>query len=275
MIRRGSALTLLMLTALLAAGCSAAEEPESGESSSRPASAPPSPSDSPTTSPSPSASASSPTATLSSEAATPSADAGAAGSADQQDPASLTVVVNKQNPLNPPQWAPTDLTGLSVSTTKSGLQLRQPAAEAASALFAAAEADGISLSVVSAYRSYDYQVGTYQHWVNQQGAAAADRISARPGYSEHQTGLAMDVVGSDGACTLQTCFESTPAGRWVAEHAAEHGWVVRYPAGAESITGYSYEPWHLRFVGTEPAQQIMSAGGVLETAWDLPAAPGY
>ncbi|WBL17775.1 M15 family metallopeptidase [Citricoccus sp. NR2] len=274
MTRHSAALTLMMITALLATGCTS-ENPATEEETVRSATPSGSPSTDtsatpPTTSTPATASPSSP---ATSAASTP--EAAASGASGQQDPSSLTVVVNKQNPLNPPQWAPTDLTGLSVSTTKSGLQLRQPAADAAAALFAAAQADGVSLSVVSAYRSYDYQVGTYQHWVNQQGAAAADRISARPGYSEHQTGLAMDVVGSDGACTLETCFQSTPAGRWVAEHAAEHGWVIRYPDGAESVTGYSYEPWHLRYLGTEAAQEIMDAGGVLETAWGLPAAPGY
>lgn len=304
--RPSSVLTLLMLTALLATGCAGAEDPEAEETTSTASSAtsapePSSPAATTASSPEPSntsdsvassapaASAGSlpsvTTAPSQSPTASPSPSTSSAPSsststaphtgAGQQDPSSLTVVVNKQNPLSPPQWAPSDLTGLNVSATKSGLTLRQPAAEAASVLFDAAAADGISLSVVSAYRSYDYQVGTYQHWVNQQGASAADRISARPGYSEHQTGLAMDVVGADGACTLQTCFESTAAGRWVAEHAAEHGWVVRYPAGAESVTGYSYEPWHLRYVGREAAAEIMAAGGVMETAWGLPAAPGY
>ncbi|MGO1181884.1 MAG: M15 family metallopeptidase [Micrococcaceae bacterium] len=298
--RPSSVLTLLMLTALLATGCSASEDPEPEETtsaaSSAASSAAPTPSSSPATTgsdPAESDASEPPASSTPADAAgslpsvttapseapasspSPSAPTSADAGAGQQDPASLTVVVNKQNPLTPPQWAPSDLTALSVSTTKSGLTLRQPASEAASELFDAAAADGISLSVVSAYRSYDYQVGTYQHWVNQQGASAADRISARPGYSEHQTGLAMDVVGSDGACTLQTCFESTAAGRWVAEHAAEHGWVIRYPAGAESITGYSYEPWHLRYVGHGPAAEIMAAGGVMETAWGLPAAPSY
>lgn len=296
--KRSAGITLLMLTALLATGCTAPEDQHhqgtaaatpsdspsasasatassSATATSSPEAEPSSSLPSVNTSPSPAPETSTATAnTPSTPSATATPEAGSS-TTGQQDPTSLTVLVNKQNPLTPPQWEPSDLTGLSVSTTKSGLQLRHPASEAASALFAAAAADGVSLSVVSAYRSYDYQVGTYQHWVNQQGAAAADRISARPGYSEHQTGLAMDVVGADGACTLETCFESTPAGRWVAEHAAEHGWVIRYPAGAESVTGYSYEPWHLRYVGQEQAAQIMAAGGVVETAWGAPAAPGY
>lgn len=209
----------------------------------------------------------------------PSTDASASSAAtSHRDPSSVHVLVNKQHPLTPQDWVPPDLQNLQtlgLPTTKDDLQLRNESAQAAQALFDAADEDDIQLSVVSAYRSYDYQVGTYQHWVNQQGKAAADQVSARPGYSEHQTGLAMDVVGSDGACTLQVCFEDTEAGRWVAEHAVTHGWVLRYPKDAEATTGYSYEPWHLRYVGVEAATQIMDDGGLVEESWGFPAAPQY
>ncbi|MBD4644500.1 D-alanyl-D-alanine carboxypeptidase family protein, partial [Xanthomonas citri pv. citri] len=82
------------------------------------------------------------------------------------------------------------------------------------------------------------------------GRAEADRVSARPGYSEHQTGLAWDVGdAATPTCDLEACFGDTAAGRWVAAHAAEHGFVIRYPAGAEDETGFAHEPWHLRYVG--------------------------
>ncbi|HRO95206.1 M15 family metallopeptidase, partial [Citricoccus sp.] len=182
---------------------------------------------------------------------------------------------NKRNPLQPADWAPADLTVPDVRSTRVGLTLRAEAATAAEALFAAAAADGVDLSLVSAYRSYSYQQGTYAGWVQQHGRAGADRISARPGHSEHQTGLAMDVGAADAACTLEQCFGDTPEGAWVARHAAAHGWIVRYPAGAEDVTGYSPEPWHLRYVGTPAAADVVRSGGVLETAWGFAPAPGY
>ncbi|QCU77533.1 D-alanyl-D-alanine carboxypeptidase family protein [Citricoccus sp. SGAir0253] len=215
-------------------------------------------------------------ATASSSPAPPRSSAPAPGAAaGHRDPASLSVLVNKQNPLRPLDWAPADLVTPDVPATRSGLTLRAPAARAAEELFAAAAADGVDLSLVSAYRSHAYQQDTYAGWVRQHGRAGADRVSARPGHSEHQTGLALDVGARDGSCTLETCFEDTRAGRWVAAHAVEHGFVIRYPAGSEAVTGYSYEPWHLRYLGTAEAARVAAVGGVLETAWGFPAAPGY
>lgn len=194
---------------------------------------------------------------------------------DHVSPSSIHVLVNKQHPLEPATYAPEDLSVPDVPSSKAGLQLRQEAAGAAEDLFSAARQDGVDLSLLSAYRSYEYQQGTYGGWVERYGQAEADRISARPGFSEHQTGLAMDVGAASGACALEQCFGDTPEGAWVAEQAAEHGWIVRYPDGAEATTGYSPEPWHLRYLGTEAAAAAMQSGGVLETAWDFEAAPGY
>lgn len=194
---------------------------------------------------------------------------------DHVSPDSVHVLVNKLNPLDPADYAPQDLRGPDVPASKASMQLRDEAAGAAEDLFAAAAADGVDLTLVSAYRSYGYQQGTYGGWVERYGRAEADRISARPGFSEHQTGLAMDVGAADGACTLEQCFGDTPEGAWVAEHAAEHGWIIRYPDGAEDVTGYSPEPWHLRYVGTESAAGVVRSGGVLETAWGFGPAPGY
>lgn len=194
---------------------------------------------------------------------------------DHTDPASIHVLVNKLNPLQPADYAPDDLSVPDVPSQRTGLELRQEAAGAAEELFAAAAADGVDLSLVSAYRSYGYQQGTYAGWVEKYGQAEADRISARPGYSEHQTGLAMDVGAADGTCALEQCFGETPEGAWVAEHAAEHGWIIRYPDGAEDTTGYSPEPWHLRYLGTEAAAGVVGSGGVLETVWGFDPAPGY
>ena len=110
----------------------------------------------------------------------------------------------------------------------------------------------------SGFRSYATQAQLYQSYVNQEGQAAADRYSARPGYSEHQTGLAFDVIGTDGQLV-----EDSSASQWLLEHAPDYGFVVRYPRGKESITGYIHEEWHLRYIGKE-AKDIAASGLTLE-----------
>ena len=98
---------------------------------------------------------------------------------------------------------------------------------------------------------YVYQKQLYDGYVAQMGQDEADKISARPGTSEHQTGLAFDVTLPSGECFLETCLGAMPEGEWIAANAYKYGWIVRYPEGKEDITGYSYEPWHLRYVGIE------------------------
>ena len=110
----------------------------------------------------------------------------------------------------------------------------------------------------SGFRSYATQAQLYQSYVNQEGQAAADRYSARPGYSEHQTGLAFDVIGTDGQLV-----EDSSAAQWLLEHAPDYGFVVRYPRGKESITGYMHEEWHLRYIGKE-AKDVAASGLTLE-----------
>ena len=110
----------------------------------------------------------------------------------------------------------------------------------------------------SGFRSYATQAQLYQSYVNREGQAAADRYSARPGYSEHQTGLAFDVIGTDGQLV-----EDSSAAQWLLEHAPDYGFVVRYPRGKESITGYMHEEWHLRYIGKE-AKDIAASGLTLE-----------
>jgi D-alanyl-D-alanine carboxypeptidase len=128
----------------------------------------------------------------------------------------------------------------------------------------------------SGYRSYETQVATYAHWTDVLGAAQADVQSARPGYSEHQTGLALDVLPADGACQEFGCFGGTPQAAWLAEHAAAYGFVVRYQEGQQAITGYTAEPWHLRYVGARTAADVAASGArSLEEYFGLPAAPAY
>ena len=110
----------------------------------------------------------------------------------------------------------------------------------------------------SGFRSYATQAQLYQSYVNREGQAAADRYSARPGYSEHQTGLAFDVTGTNGQLV-----EDAGAAQWLLDHAADYGFVVRYLKGKESVTGYMHEEWHLRYVGKE-AKEIAASGLTLE-----------
>jgi zinc D-Ala-D-Ala carboxypeptidase len=158
---------------------------------------------------------------------------------------STAVLVNKSHPLNPLRYVPADL----VNARGSGYYLRSEAAGALNTLFNAASSAGHGLAIVSGYRSYDTQASLYDYYVRTYGQAYADTISARPGYSEHQTGLAVDVGNASGSCGLSTCFGETPAGHWVAANAYRFGYIVRYPNGYTGTTGYSYEPWHLRYVG--------------------------
>lgn len=124
-------------------------------------------------------------------------------------------------------------------------------------LFEAAETDGLTLVAVSGYRSYERQQAIYASNVASKGQAHADQFSAKPGTSEHQTGLAMDVTvqGNDDVLLSQS-FGETEAGQYIKENAYQYGFIIRYPEGKETITGYSYEPWHLRYVGKDVATEI-------------------
>lgn len=123
---------------------------------------------------------------------------------------------------------------------------------------AAAAKEGLNIYISSGFRSYDYQSGLYDRYVKRSGKAEADRYSARPGHSEHQTGLAFDLNSID------MTFADTDECAWVNEHCAEYGFIIRYPQGSESITGYMYEPWHLRYLGTENAKKVYDSGLTLE-----------
>ena len=191
------------------------------------------------------------------------------------DPASLWVVVNKLRPLRPEDYEAPDLVSVPVQQVNESL-LRREASDAAEAMFAAAEDDGLQLSSQSAYRSYATQVRVYNGWVDELGQEAADLTSARPGHSEHQTGLAIDIAAVPANCTLDQCFGDTPHGTWLEENAWRFGFVLRYPEGKTPVTGYEYEPWHFRYVGEELAAEINEQGTpTLEEFFGLPPAPDY
>ncbi len=195
------------------------------------------------------------------------------------DPTRLDVVVNKQRPLKPLDFVPSTLTlpQVKLATGPGAAKMRADAAAALEDMFAAAAANGIELTVVSGYRSYQDQAQTYNHWVAVHGSMQrADGVSARPGYSEHQTGLAFDVGQADGTCTLLPCFRDTAAGLWMDEHAHRYGFILRYPPGQELVTGFQPEYWHFRYVGLDVSADMHSnAILTLETYFGLPAAPSY
>ena len=121
-----------------------------------------------------------------------------------------------------------------------------------------AAAEGLNIYISSAYRSYEYQAGLYQRYVDRDGKAAADTYSARPGHSEHQTGLAFDLN------TIDDSFANTDEGKWVADNCYKYGFIIRYPKGKENITGFIYEPWHIRYLGEDTAKSVYDSGLTLE-----------
>mgnify|MGYP001949993829 CR=1 FL=1 len=205
-----------------------------------------------------------------SEAESPSAEEGVPQDLALEvvaEPASVTVLVNKQRKL-PENYKPADLVFPNVPfllpEKSEKRMMREEAARALEQMFAAAEADGIALAGVSAYRSHEYQKTLFARYVAKDGLEKARTYSAYPGTSEHETGLAIDISGIDGACAAESCFAGTAEAEWLAAHAAEFGFIVRYPLGKEEITGYMYEPWHLRYVGVELAKEVTEKGVTLE-----------
>ncbi|WP_169558482.1 D-alanyl-D-alanine carboxypeptidase family protein [Nesterenkonia alba] len=195
------------------------------------------------------------------------------------DADSRYVLVNKRNPLEPANYEPDDLRVLDLrGVYETPQMMRAEAAEACEDLFAAAAAEGLALAVSTAYRGFEHQRSLYETRYAERGQQATDESTARPGYSEHQTGLAVDLASIENPeCQLGQCFGETPEGMWVAEHAHEFGFIIRYPDGAEAqeITGYFYEPWHLRYLGVETATEVVQAGVTLEEYWEQPPAPDY
>ncbi len=194
------------------------------------------------------------------------------------DPASPWVVVNKHRPLSPATFEPADLVRprIRLATSGAAALLNSTTAAAAERMFAAAAADGVVLTLASGYRSYATQEATYGNHLSTRGQAEADTASARPGYSEHQTGWSFDIGDGGGACGFLPCFAQQPAAAWAATNGHRFGFVVRYPWMFHEITGYYYEPWHLRYVGIETATDMANRGiRTLEEYFGLAAAPAY
>ena len=131
---------------------------------------------------------------------------------------------------------------------KNNLSLRPEAYRALAELGTAAKADGVTLTISSTYRSYEYQKNLFDYWVSVDGLEEAERESARPGTSQHQLGLALDFAPVDDA------FDQTPGGKWVYQHAADYGWSLSFPQGYEDVTGYRWECWPFRYIGVTACQ---------------------
>ena len=181
----------------------------------------------------------------------PQVSAGAPEPQEPQEPPPL--LIDRAHPL-PPDFSPQDLTpsGTVVLTGEAAAAFNSLTAEALNA--------GVVITSASGYRSYQEQAALHEQYTLSYGPERAREISAPPGSSEHQSGLAVDIANPDGACALQACFAQTPAGSWAAENGWKHGFIIRYPQGAEAVTGYTFEPWHLRYVGPAAASAMRDAG---------------
>ncbi|MGM9948986.1 MAG: D-alanyl-D-alanine carboxypeptidase family protein [Lysinibacillus sp.] len=166
---------------------------------------------------------------------------------------------------------PTYINGVLIANKKYPLPKNfnpgeDPEAKAAlDQMVAAAKAAGFDLVAFSGYRSYEYQTQLYTNYTNRDGKEAADRYSARPGHSEHQTGLAFDIgeVGREDVWLTEE-FGETPAGKWLAQNAHMYGFILRFPKGEEDVTGFMYESWHFRYLGKDLAEKVYKAGVALE-----------
>lgn len=191
---------------------------------------------------------------------------------------SLTIVVNKLHGL-PSTYTPVGLETLSKSYSHSGSdQLRKEAAQPLERMLAAlrsacSDNSCKSTKVQSAYRSYESQKSIYNNKKSSVGQAEADKVSARPGHSEHQLGLAADIYINDN--TLQTSFADTSAGKWLASHSSEYGYILRYPEGKTSIHGYQFEPWHFCYIGLEEAKKVHQSGKTLDEYYNVTAGDSY
>ncbi|TDM00719.1 M15 family metallopeptidase [Macrococcus carouselicus] len=159
-----------------------------------------------------------------------------------------TLIVNKEIAL-PEDYAPGE---------------NAAARKALNQLIAAGEEQGLHFAIRSGYRSYDEQNVLYSNYVARDGKAAADKYSAEPGHSEHQTGLAYDLGSVESVKDFTISFGDTPEGKWLQTHAQEYGFIIRYPEGKTHVTGYQYEPWHIRYLGRALAQDVYHSKLTLE-----------
>ncbi len=180
----------------------------------------------------------------------------------------LLVLVNKTYKL-PSTYAPKDLVKASNAGIRRGenYYLRNILINDLRNMVTDSKAAGIDLSIVSAYRSYQTQVTTYNYWLtkNNNDVAYVDTFSARPGHSQHQLGTVIDFSSNEIGDALGDSFANTKASAWLVKNAYKYGFVISYPKGYEPTTGYKFEGWHYRYIGVEYAQEMVSKGKILET----------
>ena len=174
------------------------------------------------------------------------------------------VLVNKNYKL-PDNYIPADLEQISILYSNDDKYLRKDAKEAFENLSQDASVLGYKIVAVSAYRDYNYQDKLYNNYIGEKGNDYADICSARPGHSEHQTGLAVDVMGSNNDYDE---FENSIEFEWMKNNAHKYGFILRYPENKTKITGFKYEPWHYRYVGVEVAKTIYREKITLEEYYD-------
>lgn len=181
---------------------------------------------------------------------------------DKTDDLTLLEITNKKYALGE-DYVPDNLVYVDVPVVAEAGErnmMREVAADALKELFDAAQTDGLELYALSGYRSYETQVQIFNNYAASEGEEAANRYSAKPGESEHQTGLTMDVTSQSYDLQLGEGFGDTEEGKWLKDHAHEAGFIIRYPEGKEDITGYVYEPWHIRYLGKEMATYVYESG---------------
>ena len=204
-------------------------------------------------------------------AQTPVAADGPAPGFSTTDPASPWVVVNKQHPVTPADFVPPAL------ATVGGKEVAALVVPDLTALLAASEADGVRLTLTSGYRSAGHQRAVHARAVRRDGAETAESLSARPGYSEHQTGLAIDFGSAvQPGCAVKDCFGLTDEARWLAERAGAFGFLQRYTAQNSPVTGYAPESWHYRWVGADLVARMAERGvSTLEEFFGVPGGSQY
>lgn len=183
------------------------------------------------------------------------------------NPDSYTMIVNRDYPM-PKEYVPSDLVVPEVEFSFYGTYeksyMRKAVADAIEKMFDGAKSEGYVLKVVSAYRSYERQEAIYNNNIRKKGKESTDAVSATPGCSEHQTGLCADVSSDSVGCTIEQDFGDSPEGKWLAQNSYKYGFIIRYPEGKSDITGYSYEPWHIRYVGNNLAKYLYDKNITLE-----------
>lgn len=196
-------------------------------------------------------------------------------------PDSTWVVTNKHRPLSPISYEPTNLRVPVLADPKtqnpSGQTLRDEVAWATERLAIAMRKAGAGTLVLnSGYRTFAKQQALYERLRNSRGIVASEKLIARAGFSEHQTGLAADFAAAGQGCVILVCFGQTEAGIWLSQNAHFFGFIIRYPEGKDAITGFQYEPWHFRYVGIALALEMKATGiETLEEFWGLPPSPEY